>query len=69
MNHGTADRKALKFISWCSVVASKLKDYKNRIHTLRSRVNKAKKNIKESYSFDVMQTVFIAFTCKFGLVL
>ena len=28
-----------------------------------------KKNILKSNSFDVMQTVFFAFTCKFGLVL
>ena len=28
-----------------------------------------KKNILKSASFDVMQTVFFAFTCKFGLVL
>ena len=30
---------------------------------------KPKKNILKSASFDVMQTVFFAFTCKFGLVL
>ena len=30
---------------------------------------RAKKNILKSNSFDVMQTVFFAFTCKFGLVL
>ena len=29
----------------------------------------SKKNILKSASFDVMQTVFFAFTCKFGLVL
>ena len=28
-----------------------------------------KKNILKSNSFDVVQTVFFAFTCKFGLVL
>ena len=28
-----------------------------------------KKNILKSNSFDVMQTVFFAFTCKFGLVI
>ena len=30
---------------------------------------KPKKNILKIASFDVMQTVFFAFTCKFGLVL
>ena len=35
----------------------------------RVKGKKAKKNILKSASFDVMQTVFFAFTCKFGLVL
>ena len=30
---------------------------------------RSKKNILKSNSFDVMQTVFFAFTCKFGLVI
>ena len=38
-------------------------------HRIFQKVLKPKKNILKSASFDVMQTVFFAFTCKFGLVL
>ena len=47
---------------------SKLDDVEeNRVKWICDPVSK--KNILKSASFDVMQTVFFAFTCKFGLVL
>ena len=62
------------FFLWLTCIRQTADFYEKKSQRINNQLHllghiHAKKNILKSNSFDAMQTLFFAFTCKFGLVL